>query len=288
MSDTGDTYGYNGIFVDGVSKLDVKKGIELTINGLGTNNQSSEAKAWRNGLRVETQGKVDLGTVAASIITINSNLDDSYANGVYCNGTGASEGYETSIKGGDLTININKDNADQQMDYAAGITLYNGSKMEMTGALNIHAEATEGVDGIRTQDFYEYGDCVNSLQAKTLNIYGKATDGSASGLYLMSNKSAVTVSDSTKIEILGEYNAYGINIDSTGVTGSFGDTELTITSNTANNTDILGVRQWGSATEYGDLTIAARSVGADITSIELNGHDDKGTINRLLCTQVYS
>lgn len=280
MSDTGDTYGYNGIFVDGVSKLDAQKGIELTINGLGTNNQAgNDNQAWRNGLRVETQGKVDLGTVAASIITINSNLDDSYANGVYCNGTGASEGYETSIKGGDLTININKDNADQQMDYAAGITLYNGSKMEMTGALNIHAEATEGVDGIRTQDFYEYGDCVNSLQAKTLNIYGKATDGSASGLYLMSNKSAVTVSDSTKIEILGEYNAYGINIDSTGVTGSFGDTELTITSNTANNTDILGVRQWGSATEYGDLTIAARSVGADITSIELNGHDDKGTIN---------
>lgn len=115
-----------------------------------------------------------------------------------------------------------------------------------------------------TEDFYDYDDHVNSLQAKTLNIYGKATDGSASGLYLMSNKSAVTVSDSTKIEILGEYNAYGINIDSTGVTGSFGDTELTITSNTANNTDILGVRQWGSATEYGDLTIAARSVGADI------------------------
>ena len=279
MSDTGDTYGYNGIFVDGVSKLDVKKGIELTINGLGTNNQSSEAKAWRNGLRVETQGKVDLGTVAASIITINSNLDDSRANGVYCNGTGASEGNETSITGGDLTININKDNADQQMYSAAGITLYNGSKMEMTGALNIHAEATEGVDGILTEDFYDYDDHVNSLQAKTLNIYGKATDGSASGLYLMSNKSAVTVSDSTKIEILGEYNAYGINIDSTGVTGSFGDTELTITSNTANNTDILGVRQWGSATEYGDLTIAARSVGADITSIELNGHDDKGTIN---------
>ena len=280
MSDTGDTYGYNGIFVDGVSKLDAQKGIELTINGLGTNNQAgNDNQAWRNGLRVETQGKVDLGTVVASIITINSNLDDSYANGVYCNGTGASEGYETSIKGGDLTININKDNADQQMDYAAGITLYNGSKMEMTGALNIHAEATEGVDGILTEDFYDYDDHVNSLQAKTLNIYGKATDGSASGLYLMSNKSAVTVSDSTKIEILGEYNAYGINIDSTGVTGSFGDTELTITSNTANNTDILGVRQWGSATEYGDLTIAARSVGADITSIELNGHDDKGTIN---------
>lgn len=280
LSDTGDTYGYNGIFVDGVSKLDAQNGIELTINGLGTNNQSgNDNQVWRNGLRVETQGKVELGTVAASIITINSNLDDSYANGVYCNGTGASEGNETSITGGDLTININKDNADQQMYSAAGITLYNGSKMEMTGALNIHAEATEGVDGILTEDFYDYDDHVNSLQAKTLNIYGKATDGSASGLYLMSNKSAVTVSDSTKIEILGEYNAYGINIDSTGVTGSFGDTELTITSNTANNTDILGVRQWGSATEYGDLTIAARSVGADITSIELNGHDDKGTIN---------
>ena len=60
MSDTGDTYGYNGIFVDGVSTLDAQKGIELTINGLGTNNQSgNDNQAWRNGLRVETQGKVD-------------------------------------------------------------------------------------------------------------------------------------------------------------------------------------------------------------------------------------
>lgn len=49
LSDAGDTYGYNGIFVDGVSKLDAKKGIELTINGLGTNNQSGEAQAWRHG-----------------------------------------------------------------------------------------------------------------------------------------------------------------------------------------------------------------------------------------------
>lgn len=85
----------------------------------------------------------------------------------------------------------------------------------------------------------------------------------------MGEHDSANVSDSTKIEILGEYNVYGINIDSTGVTGSFGDTELTLTSNTANNTDVRGVRQWESATEYGDLTITARSVGADITSIEL-------------------
>ena len=101
-------------------------------------------------------------------------------------------------------------------------------------------------------------------------------NGSGSGIYLMGEHDSANVSDSTKIEILGEYNVYGINIDSTGVTGSFGDTELTLTSNTANNTDVRGVRQWESATEYGDLKITARSVGADITSIELNG---KGTIN---------
>ena len=44
----------------------------------------------------------------------------------------------------------------------------------------------------------------------------------------MGEHDSANVSDSTKIEILGEYNVYGINIDSTGVTGSFGDTELTL------------------------------------------------------------
>ena len=277
LSDAGDTYGYNGIFVDGVSKLDAKKGIELTINGLGTNNQSGEAQAWRHGLRVETQGKVDLGTDIGSVITINSNAAESYANGVFVDGSSAGTGSEASIKGGDLTVNINKDNVMQQMDYAAGVTLYNGSKMELAGDLDIHLEAA-GVDGIRANNLNYSGD-INTLQVKNLAIYGKAVNGSGSGIYLMGEHDSANVSDSTKIEILGEYNVYGINIDSTGVMGSFGDTELTLTSNTANNTDVRGVRQWGSATEYGDLTIAARSVGADITSIELNGHDDKGTIN---------
>lgn len=45
MSDTGDAYGYNGIFVDGVSKLDAKKGIELTIDSTGDNNASGEYQA---------------------------------------------------------------------------------------------------------------------------------------------------------------------------------------------------------------------------------------------------
>ena len=277
LSDAGDTYGYNGIFVDGVSKLDAKKGIELTINGLGTNNQSGEAQAWRHGLRVETQGKVDLGTDIGSVITINSNAAESYANGVFVDGSSAGNGSEASIKGGDLTVNINKDNVMQQMDYAAGVTLYNGSKMELAGDLDIHLEAA-GVDGIRANNLNYSGD-INTLQVKNLAIYGKAVNGSGSGIYLMGEHDSANVSDSTKIEILGEYNVYGINIDSTGVTGSFGDTELTLTSNTANNTDVRGVRQWESATEYGDLTITARSVGADIISIELNGHDDKGTIN---------
>ena len=277
LSDAGDTYGYNGIFVDGVSKLDAKKGIELTINGLGTNNQSGEAQAWRHGLRVETQGKVDLGTDIGSVITINSNAAESYANGVFVDGSSAGNGSEASIKGGDLTVNINKDNVMQQMDYAAGVTLYNGSKMELAGDLDIHLEAA-GVDGIRANNLNYSGD-INTLQVKNLAIYGKAVNGSGSGIYLMGGHDSANVSDSTKIEILGEYNVYGINIDSTGVTGSFGDTELTLTSNTANNTDVRGVRQWESATEYGDLTITARSVGADIISIELNGHDDKGTIN---------
>lgn len=267
LSDAGDTYGYNGIFVDGVSKLDAKKGIELTINGLGTNNQSGEAQAWRHGLRIETQGKVDLGTDIGSVITINSNAAESYANGVFVDGSSAGTGSEASIKGGDLTVNINKDNVMQQMDYAAGVTLYNGSKMELAGDLDIHLEAA-GVDGIRANNLNYSGD-INTLQVKNLAIYGKAVNGSGSGIYLMGENDSANVSDSTKIEILGEYNVYGINIDSTGVTGSFGDTELTLTSNTANNTDVRGVRQWESATEYGDLTITARSVGADITSIEL-------------------
>ena len=128
---------------------------------------------------------------------------------------------------------INKDNVMQQMDYAAGVTLYNGSKMELAGDLDIHLEAA-GVDGIRANNLNYSGD-INTLQVKNLAIYGKAVNGSGSGIYLMGEHDSANVSDSTKIEILGEYNVYGINIDSTGVTGSFGDTELTLTSNTANN-----------------------------------------------------
>lgn len=62
MSDTGDTYGYNGIFVDGVSTLDAQKGIELTINGLGTNNQSgNDNQAWRNGSACRDAGESRFG-----------------------------------------------------------------------------------------------------------------------------------------------------------------------------------------------------------------------------------
>ena len=280
MSDTGDTYGYNGIFVDGVSTLDAQKGIELTINGLGTNNQSgNDNQAWRNGLRVETQGKVDLGTDTGSVITINSNAAESYANGVYSYGSDAGAGYETSIKGGDLTININKDNAVQQMDYAAGVTLYSGSKMEMTGALNIHAEAVNGVDGIRAGNLNDDG-CINSLQAKTLDIYGKATDGSATGIYLMGDKDSVTVSDNTKIEVTGEYDAFGIVIEGSGVKSSFGSTVIDVTSKiqTTDYNDVDGLKLWGADTEYSDLTITARSNGADINGISLVGHNDRGQV----------
>ena len=55
----------------------LKKGIELTIDSTGDNNASGEYQAWRHGLRVETQGKVDLGTAVGSVITINSNAAES-------------------------------------------------------------------------------------------------------------------------------------------------------------------------------------------------------------------
>lgn len=117
------------------------------------------------GLRVETQGKVDLGTASGSVITINSNAAESYANGIFVDGSSTGTGSEASIKGGDLTVNINKDNELQQMDYAAGVTLYNGSKMELAGDLDIHLEAA-GVDGIRANNLNNYSD-INTLQVKT-------------------------------------------------------------------------------------------------------------------------
>lgn len=99
------------------------------------------------------------------MITINSNAAESYANGVFVDGSSAGTGSEASIKGGDLTVNINKDNVMQQMDYAAGVTLYNGSKMELAGDLDIHLEAA-GVDGIRANNLNYSGD-INTLQVKT-------------------------------------------------------------------------------------------------------------------------
>lgn len=219
MSDTGDAYGYNGIFVDGVSKLDAKKGIELTIDSTGDNNASGEYQAWRHGLRVETQGKVDLGTAVGSVITINSNAAESYANGVFVDGSSAGSGSEASIKGGDLTVNINKDNELQQMDYAAGVTLYNGSKMELAGDLDIYLEAA-GVDGIRANNLNNYSD-INTLQVKNLALYGKAVNGSGSGIYLMGEHDSANVSDSTKIEVTAEYDAFGIVIEGSDTASSF-------------------------------------------------------------------
>lgn len=276
LSDAGDTYGYNGIFVDGVSKLDAKKGIELTINGLGTNNQSGEAQAWRHGLRVETQGKVDLGTDIGSVITINSNAAESYANGVFVDGSSAGNGSEASIKGGDLTVNINKDNVMQQMDYAAGVTLYNGSKMKLAGDLDIHLEAA-GVDGIRANNLNYSGD-INTLQVKNLAIYGKAVNGSGSGIYLMGEHDSANVSDSTKIEVTAEYDASGIVIGGSDTASSFGTTTIDVTSKTENNNDVYGIKQFGAQTDYADLIINAQSDGADIFGISLVGNAGAGIV----------
>lgn len=276
MSDTEDTYGYNGIFVDGVSKLDAKNGIELTIDSTGDNNASGVDQAWRNGLRVETQGKVDLGTASGSVITINSNAAESYANGIFVDGSSTGTGSEASIKGGDLTVNINKDNAMQQMDYAAGVTLYNGSKMELAGDLDIHLEAA-GVDGIRANNLNYSGD-INTLQVKNLAIYGKAVNGSGSGIYLMGEHDSANVSDSTKIEVTAEYDASGIVIGGSDTASSFGTTTIDVTSKTENNNDVYGIKQFGAQTDYADLIINAQSDGADIFGISLVGNAGAGIV----------
>ena len=96
------------------------------------------------------------------------------------------------------------------MDYAAGVTLYNGSKMELAGDLDIYLEAA-GVDGIRANNLNNYSD-INTLQVKNLALYGKAVNGSGSGIYLMGEHDSANVSDSTKIEVTAEYDAFGIVI----------------------------------------------------------------------------
>ncbi|MCD7874874.1 MAG: hypothetical protein LUH17_07975, partial [Acidaminococcaceae bacterium] len=252
LSDAVDTYGYNGIFIDGVAQFNAEKGISVTIDSKGDNNTSSEYQAWRNGLRAGSMAKIDLGTAEASVITINSNAADSYVNSVFVNGESAGAGYETSIKGGDLTVNINKDNTDQQMDYAAGVSLFNGSKMELAGDLKIHLEAN-GIDGIRGNNQNNDSD-INSLQVKNLEIYGKAVNGNGAGIYLMGEHDSVTSSDNTKITIQTEGNAYGIFVAGSDVASSFGKTVIDLTSKTENNDDVIGISQWGSKTDYAGLT----------------------------------
>lgn len=277
LSDVVDTYGYNGIFIDGVAQFNAEKGISVTIDSKGDNNASSEYQAWRNGLRAGSMAKIDLGTAEASVITINSNAADSFANGVFSDGSSAGTGYEANIKGGDLTVNINKDNADQQMDYAAGVSLFNGSKMELAGDLKIHLEAN-GIDGIRGNNQNNDSD-INSLQVKNLEIYGKAVNGNGAGIYLMGEHDSVTSSDNTKITIQTEGNAYGIFVDGSDVASSFGKTVIDLTSKTENNDDVIGISQWGSKTDYAGLTINAQSNKADISGISLVGHDGQGIVD---------
>ena len=278
LSDTGtDAYGYVGIDVENLGTFNAAKGIDITIDGRGDNNASGGDQAWRNALFVGSQGKVNLGTAEASVITINSNAADSFANGVFSDGSSAGTGYEANIKGGDLTVNINKDNADQQMDYAAGVSLFNGSKMELAGDLKIHLEAN-GIDGIRGNNQNNDSD-INSLQVKNLEIYGKAVNGNGAGIYLMGEHDSVTSSDNTKITIQTEGNAYGIFVDGSDVASSFGKTVIDLTSKTENNDDVIGISQWGSKTDYAGLTINAQSNKADISGISLVGHDGQGIVD---------
>ena len=268
LSDTGtDAYGYVGIDVENLGTFNAAKGIDITIDGRGDNNASGEDQAWRNALFVGSQGKVNLGTAEASVITINSNAADSFANGVFINGNSAGAGYEASIKGGDLAVNINKDNADQQMDYAAGVSLYNGSKMELDGDLKIHLEA-DGIDGIRANN-EDYNTDINSLKVKNLEIYGKAVNGSGAGIYLMGEHDSVTSSDSTNITIQTEGNAYGIFVDENDAESSFGKTVIDVQSASADWLDVFGVGNNGSKLTFDSLDVNAAAEGADVSAVDL-------------------
>ncbi len=283
ISDSGDTYGYNGIMVDGVSTFEAKKGFDLTINSTGTNNASGEDEVWRFGLRVENQGKVEMG--ADSTISINSDLAESYTNGVWLDGQTDSDTYVVAVTGKGLTVNVNKDNANQQMNYASGVTMQDGSKMDLQGDLKLRIEAANEIDGIRIRD-WSYGDAANTLQAQNLEIYAQTTDGRIKGINSEGAHDKLTIAGATNIKLEGQGNVAGILIQGSDADSSFGRTVIDVTSTTDSILDegdsahyVYGVSQFSAGTSFDSLAITANTNKAEFSGIELVGHNNQGSMN---------
>jgi len=117
------------------------------------------------------------------------------------------------------------------------------------------------------------------LQVKNLALYGKAVNGSGSGIYLMGEHDSANVSDSTKIEVTAEYDAFGIVIEASDTAKQF-LVQLLLTLPLKQKTiiDVHGIKQFGAQTDYADLIINAQSDGADIFGISLVGHDGAGIV----------
>ena len=83
----------------------------------------------------------------------------------------------------------------------------------------------------------------------------------------MGDKDSVTVSDNTKIEVTGEYDAFGIVIEGSGVKSSFGSTVIDVTSKiqTTDYNDVDGLKLWGADTEYSDLRLLPGLMGLILT-----------------------
>lgn len=276
MTDSSDAYGYDGIFVDGVSTFNAKTGFDLVINSTGTTNASSGSQAWRNGLYVGNQGKVNLG--ADATITINSNLDASYANGIFMNGSTDNSSYPAEVTGKGMSVNINKDNADQHMDYASGITMQDGAEMNLQGDLKLHLEAENEVDGIRVRD-WDYSGAANTLQAQNLDIYAKTVDGHINGVNSRGQHDALTIAGSTNIKLEGQYDVAGISIQGSDAASSFGTTTIDLTTTAGSNySEVYGVRQLSADTTFTSLSITADTNKAQFSGIELIGDNGHGSM----------
>ena len=283
ISDSGDAYGYNGIMAEGVSTFKADKGFDLTINSTGTNNASGEDEVWRFGLRVENQSKVELG--ADSAITINSDLAECYTNGVYLDGQTDYAGYEVAVTGKGLTVNANKDNANQQMNYASGVTMQDGSKMNLEGDLKLHIEAANEIDGIRIRD-WSYGAAANTLQAQNLEIYAKTTDGRIKGINSEGAHDKLTIAGATNIKLEGQGNVAGILIQGSDADSGFGKTVIDVTSTTDSILDewssahyVYGVSQFSAGTSFDSLAITANTNKAEFSGIELVADNGHGSMN---------
>lgn len=268
----GSTYDYSGLVVGGANTVTAVEGINITIDGKGTTDKSYNG-GFRSGININNNetdtATVELGT--DSLIKIDTMLDSSYTNAIYLkNG---------QITGGNLAIEVNKDLADTQSGYTAGIYVdgEHSASIEVTG--NLSMDLTTAGRAIGINNNIDGADAGFTVSAKTLDIKVQSLNDEAIGIHGGYSDSANKITaDHTIIDVISKStedftNAYGVSINNTQA--DFGSTQITVTSDSGSAEGLNGGAGNDITTKDLTVNVTAQSQANGITllksKLQVNG-----------------